>query len=140
MDVGHLSVLIVEDLGGTREILQDMLEEIGFRTIHQARDGKEALQKLREVKVDLAICDYQVGDMTGADLIKAFSKDRAGHNISFIMISCRSEAEVIERSMESGAVFVSKPVHFTTLKNKVQEVIRRRGETKERHLNPRPLI
>jgi CheY-like chemotaxis protein len=52
------TILIAEDNLVNRELLREMLEARNYR-VEEARDGKEALAKIDEVKPDGLICSLQ---------------------------------------------------------------------------------
>lgn len=121
-------VLVVDDLAGTREILKQMLSEIGYTNIQEAASVEEAFEKLRQTPAQLVISDYDMGGkMTGLDLLLAVRADPAMTNIPFIMISGKTDPHTISLAQqEGGAHFLFKPLNYHQLRNKVFEIIRRR--------------
>ena len=51
-------VLLVEDSELQREIAADILRDLGFGVVVEARDGEDALQKLQTGKIDLILSDW----------------------------------------------------------------------------------
>ena len=69
--VPPLRVLIVDDEPGARRRLERLLAKEGDVEIAgQARTGKEALSKIRELRPDLVFLDVQMPLMTGVDVIR----------------------------------------------------------------------
>ena len=62
-------VLIIDDIAATRTLLRDMLREMGFTDIVEAKDGREALDKLKDHRAQLIICDNVMEGMCGLDLL-----------------------------------------------------------------------
>lgn len=60
-------ILIVDDDPHIRELVSVFLEREGFQT-YEAVDGLDALRKIEEVKVDMAILDIMMPNMDGFDL------------------------------------------------------------------------
>src|SRR5688572_27726547 len=60
------SVLVVDDDPNMREGLRDILEDAGY-TVDAYETGAEAVQRLREHPVDIALLDYKLPDGTGAE-------------------------------------------------------------------------
>jgi len=54
-----LCVLMVEDNDAAREALVGLVGIFGVR-VHAARDGREALDMLEDVRPDLILCDLQM--------------------------------------------------------------------------------
>ena len=88
MDNSMLKVLLVDDepfiLQGLR-LLLDWKEE-GFDIVGTASDGLEALQFLRENKVDLIIADIQMPGMTGLELLEIIRREKLS-SAFFVILS-----------------------------------------------------
>ncbi|MCA9700057.1 MAG: response regulator, partial [Myxococcales bacterium] len=65
---GCRRVLVVDDDGDTREVLSSMLHALGVST-YEAGDGKEALQALDQVEVDLVLLDICMPNMSGFEFL-----------------------------------------------------------------------
>jgi len=122
-------VMIVDDIAGTREIIKDMLTEIGFTRIDEASDGREALDKLKKQRAQLIICDYIMKDMSGLDLLNQLRTLPYLVDVPFIMVSAVGDVPVIEEAMNLGASdYIVKPVSFQLLRRKITDVLRRKVE------------
>jgi len=122
-------VMIVDDIPGTREILRDMLEEMGFKHIVEASDGREALEKLQKERAQLIICDYMMKDMSGLDLLSQIRNHPYLVDIPFIVVSAVGDAPGIETAKQLGAAeYIVKPLSFQLLRRKVGDVLRRNEE------------
>lgn len=120
-------VLVVDDIAGTREIIKDMLQEIGFTRIEEAGDGREALQKLKQNRAQLIICDYVMKDMSGLDLLSQLRNHPYLVDVPFIMVSAVGDVPVIEAALNLGAAdYIVKPVSFQLLRRKITDVLRRK--------------
>ena len=124
---GEPQVLVIDDIPGTREILRDMLEDIGFTAIVEASDGREALDMLQKQRAQLIICDYMMKDMSGIDLLNQIRNHPYLVDIPFIMVSAVGEVPVIETALNLGAAdYIVKPISFQLLRRKITDVLRRR--------------
>lgn len=122
-------VLIVDDMPGTREVLRDMLTDMGFSTIVEASDGREALEMLKDQRAQLIVCDHIMKDMSGLDLLSQIRNYPYLVDIPFIVVSAVGESPVIDTALDLGAAdYIVKPVNFSVLKRKISDVLRRRGE------------
>jgi two-component system, chemotaxis family, chemotaxis protein CheY len=120
-------VMIVDDIPGTREIIRDMLQEIGFTRITEAGDGREALEKLKGERAQLIICDYVMKDMSGLDLLHQLRNHPYLVDVPFIMVSAVGDVPVIEAALNLGASdFIVKPISFQLLRRKITDVLRRK--------------
>lgn len=120
-------VMIVDDIPGTRDIMKDMLEEMGFKRIVEASDGREALEMLKADGAQLIICDYMMKDMSGLDLLNQIRNHPYLVDVPFIVVSAVGDVPVIETALELGASdYIVKPLSFQLLRRKITDVLRRR--------------
>ena len=120
-------VLIVDDIPGTRDIMRDMLVEMGFSKIIEASDGREAYDILKEQGAQLIICDYMMKDMSGLDLLSQLRNEPYLVDIPFIVVSAVGDVPVIETALDLGAAdYIVKPLSFQLLRRKISDVLRRR--------------
>lgn len=67
MDNGMTTVFYVDDNARSRTLLSSVLADCGFEII-TAGDPKEALCRCKEICFDLALLDYEMPSLTGAQL------------------------------------------------------------------------
>ena len=79
--------MIVDDISATRAILKDMLNEMGFKDIVEAKSGEDALKKLKQHRAQLIICDNMMDGMSGLDLLYQLRNYAYLVDIPFIVIS-----------------------------------------------------
>jgi two-component system chemotaxis response regulator CheY len=63
------TILVVDDEDYIRELVSLILKREGFRII-EASNGREALDRLGETKVDMVISDLKMPEIDGIDFIK----------------------------------------------------------------------
>lgn len=123
-------VLIVDDMSSTRELLQDMLREIGFENISLARNGSEALKKVGEQSTDLIISDQLMDGMTGLEFLGALRTNPRTTDIPFIMVSAVRDAPAIDAALDLGVDdYIAKPISMGLLRRKIADVYHRRHST-----------
>ncbi len=68
----ELRVLVVDDEPLVREGIRALLErEVDVRMLGEARDGKEAVERIRELRPDLVLLDVQMPGMDGLAVVAA---------------------------------------------------------------------
>jgi two-component system, chemotaxis family, chemotaxis protein CheY len=129
-----LRVLIVDDLSGTREVLREMLAELGIARISEAEDGEKALGLLRESgPFDLIVSDCVMENMSGTALLEAVRNDETLKTIPFLMVSGKSDMTMIEKvKRNSPADFLFKPLQLNQLQQKMSAFFRLKGSDSER--------
>ena len=80
------NILVVDDDDSIRSLLHQELGDAGYN-IEEARDGKEALQKVRANRPDLIILDIMMPEMNGFDAAAILKNDPATMDIPIIVLS-----------------------------------------------------
>ncbi len=115
------SILVVEDELGMREILELMLQRMGYR-VELAHNGRRALEILESQRFDLLLCDIRLGDLTGLDVLK-FAKAKDPETVA-IMISAYATTETAVEAMNLGAYdYVPKPFDMEELENTIHKAL-----------------
>ncbi|MCF8076805.1 MAG: response regulator [Desulfotignum sp.] len=119
----NMEVLIVDDFATMRRILKNILVQIGFTHIYEADNGKNALKVLKNQKIDLIMCDWNMPEMTGLDLLTAIRSDDALKNIPFVMVTAEAQKENIIQAVQAGVNnYVVKPFTTETITQKLEKV------------------
>jgi two-component system response regulator AtoC len=121
-------ILIIDDEPALREILASVIAEAGHE-VDQAATCAEARGKLARRNVDVALCDIQLPDGNGIDLVR--ESKAAGVQTSFIMVTAFGSMETAVEALRAGAEdFVSKPVLNEELLHRIAQ-LERIGELQE---------
>jgi two-component system chemotaxis response regulator CheY len=117
-----VKALIVDDSRVMRSILKKFLASEGFKTLIEAGDGQEALQRLKEAGgVDLVLVDWNMPRMNGLDFVLAMRKDGAFERVRVMMVTTEAEATQMARALEAGAnEYVMKPFTTEILRDKLE--------------------
>jgi DNA-binding NtrC family response regulator len=63
------SILIIDDEKKIRTLLTRIIGLEGF-DVHEAANGKDAIKKLEQLEIDVALCDVKLPDSNGVELVK----------------------------------------------------------------------
>jgi len=119
----NMQVLIVDDMQTMRRIMKNVLKQIGFSNITEADDGKTALAEIKKKQFDLVLCDWNMPEMTGIDLLKALRADNAFKSIPFVMITAEAKKENIVEAVKAGVNnYIVKPFTAETVSEKLKKV------------------
>lgn len=117
-------VMIVEDDPDSRDILSELVEFEGFRTV-VASNGREALAELEAAKREKLPCvillDIMMPVMDGRQFRAAQQQDPMLHAIPVVVLSAHLEALTTLEAMRANAV-LAKPVDFSKLIEVVREL------------------
>ena len=86
-----LPVLIVDDYQTMLRIIRNLLKQIGFTDVDEAKDGTEALGKLKDKQYGLVISDWNMAPMTGFELLQKVRADAELNALPFIMITAEAK-------------------------------------------------
>lgn len=118
------SVLIVDDAPSARAVLKDMLAELGFGTILEAADGREASAIVTRENIDIVLCDQVMPDMSGKDLLVHIRQKLGKETLPVIFVSALSAVHEVEAVLELEATdYLVKPVSFRKLRRKIEEAL-----------------
>ena len=81
-----------------------------FERTEEAGNGIEALEKLNAAPVDVVLCDINMPEMSGTEVVKKVRELPACANTKIIMVSTESSQELIDGLMADGANgYITKP-------------------------------
>jgi signal transduction histidine kinase len=104
-----LSILVVEDSDDTRELLKDLLQLLGV-TVSVARDGREALDVLRESVPDVVLCDLRMPRMDGYEFIRELQRADSPVHPPVVAVSGLANEADRQRARDAGfAAHIRKP-------------------------------
>ena len=120
----NISVLIVDDQQSMRGICKYILNQLGFKDIVEARNGRDALGKLERINIDLIISDWNMEDIDGLTLLKVIRKHPKTKTMPFIMATGRSDKEQVKEAIVAGVNnYIIKPFDAGSMKKKIEAVI-----------------
>jgi two-component system chemotaxis response regulator CheB len=122
--------LIVDDSAYMRVVLKDMLEsDPGIEVTGVAKDGLEAVEKVRSLSPDVVLLDIQMPRMDGIATLHRIMKETPTR---VIMLSAmdKKDDQLPLRALEMGAVdFISKPsgpvsIDIVNFTDKIIEIVK----------------
>ena len=112
-------LLVVDDNRVNRLLLGRALEQLGH-SVTFAENGREALEALRQRRVDLVLLDIEMPEMDGYQVLEALASDPRLRDVPVVMMSSLEEVDSVARCIEMGAEdYLFKPVNPVLLKARV---------------------
>jgi len=98
-------VLVADDEQLFRIDLRELLEELGYSVVAEAKDGIEALALIQQERPDVLILDIKMPGMDGIEVARIVS-----NKYPVIMLTAYSERQLVQKAREAGAmVYLTKP-------------------------------
>ena len=104
-----LKILVIEDDELIRETLLQLLESHNYRVI-VAENGRFGVQMALSEIPDLILCDVQMPELDGYDVLRTLRQNSLAATIPFIFLTAQSDKTDFRRGMELGADdYLTKP-------------------------------
>ena len=112
-------MLVVDDSATMRKIIMRALRQAGFDldSVLQASNGVEALHCLESNSaVGLILCDVNMPEMNGIELVRNIRKTHTAEALPIIMITTEGGDAMRNEAMSEGANgYISKPFKSETI-------------------------
>jgi two-component system, chemotaxis family, chemotaxis protein CheY len=120
----HLNVLVVDDSAVMRAMIKRTLTLSGIPLgeIYEAAHGAEALERLAEHWVDLALVDVNMPVMDGEELLNRVRASEEWRALAVIIVSTESSETRLARLRALGVEIVRKPFTPEQLRNTILQV------------------
>jgi two-component system chemotaxis response regulator CheY len=123
-----MKFLIVDDFSTMRRIVRNLLKEIGHTDADEAEDGAIALNKLRNGTFNFVVCDINMPNMNGFELLAEIKKDEKLKHLPVLMVTAEARKEDIVLAAQSGAAgYIVKPFTKATLEDKLANIFKKLG-------------
>lgn len=124
-------ILVVDDEPSIRDMLRDILTQVGY-TVITASDGREALPVILRDKPDLILSDIRMPKLDGLTLCKALRGQAETKSIPIILLTNYNTSEHMEAAMAAGADdFLPKPLSLDEVKIRVRSLLKLKHVTDE---------
>lgn len=119
------SVLSVDDDGELRELLHELICQMGHASV-TAADGIDALEKMEEKHFDIVITDINMPRLNGVGLIKRITADFSDTDVIAIT-GYQTEYNYTDIIALGASDFISKPINIDEFEAKIKRIIRERN-------------
>jgi two-component system, chemotaxis family, chemotaxis protein CheY len=118
--------LLVDDHSATRNLVKSILFQAGFGNIKTAENGQHAFSSLEIFEIDIVICDWNMPQVTGLELLKKIRSCEKYENLPFIMLTAEHERDQVVTAYAEGVTdYVVKPFTADVLLEKVKRAIKK---------------
>lgn len=128
--MSKVSVLVVDDAPFIRDLVKKGLRNY-FPGIHieDAVNGRKAQVLLERQAFDLVLCDWEMPEMSGLELLTWCRGQDNLKTLPFIMVTSRGDKENVVQAIQAGVTdFIGKPFTNEQLLTKVKKALARVGK------------
>ena len=117
-------LLVVDDEKSVRDLLERILKEAGYNVV-TAANGREALDKVSELNIELAVLDIKMPVMSGMEALRQLTTNRP--EICVVMATAVSDAQTAVEAMKLGAYdYITKPFNRDDLLLTIQRALEKK--------------
>lgn len=128
--MSKVSVLVVDDATFIRDLVKKGLRDhFPGVQIEEAINGRKAQQMLSRQGVDLILCDWEMPEMSGLELLTWCREQDDLKTTPFIMVTSRGDKENVVQAIQAGVSdYIGKPFSNEQLVTKVKKALSRAGK------------
>ncbi|MFL1407444.1 response regulator [Marinobacter sp. M1N3S26] len=126
-----LKALVVDDASFVRDLVKRTLRQrFPVIEVTEAQNGRRAQSLMSRARFDLILCDWEMPEMSGLELLQWVRAEEHYRQVPFIMITSRGDkSHVVEAVQEGVSEYLGKPFSPEGLSRKVMKVM---GKTLQR--------
>ena len=118
------SVLIIDPVDNVRTIIAAMLRELGFYHVEQCSRLSHARESLSKTPFDIIICEQQLPEMSGLELLQEIRSNEQDKSTTFIIISASLDQNTVLDAVKSGvSEFIVKPFSLKMFRQRLERGI-----------------
>jgi DNA-binding response OmpR family regulator len=107
-------ILIIDDEVNLRETINKLLTHSGYE-VYEAKNGKDALEKIKKIEPNLILCDIMMPVLDGYGFITELKKTKFSQ-IPLLFISAKVATEDQVKGLSLGAKgYIEKPFELKVL-------------------------
>lgn len=124
MSSGAKTILVVDDSRIMRNIVKNTFTTLNIPCeFVEASNGKEALFRLQEHKVDLILLDWNMPELSGIDFLKKVREMEQHKDLPIVMVTSEAAKYSVIEALKNGATdYIIKPVNEKIFKEKLQKI------------------
>ena len=128
--MSKISVLVVDDAPFIRDLVKKCLRNAfpGI-VVEDAVNGRKAQSLMMHNSYDMVLCDWEMPEMSGLELLTWTREQENSKTLPFIMVTSRGDKENVIQAIQAGVSdFVGKPFTNEQLLTKVKKSLSKIGK------------
>ena len=125
--MSKVNVLIVDDASFIRDLMKKGLRsQFPGIQLEEAVNGRKAQQIIAAQSFDLILCDWEMPEMSGLELLSWFRQQAEYKTVPFIMVTSRGDKDNVVQAIQAGVSdYIGKPFTQEQLITKVTKALSR---------------
>jgi len=117
-------IMIVDDQPSNILLLEQILEQAGYRNVKGLANSLRAIAMYQEFKPDLVLLDLNMPNMDGFDIMEALTRLEQNSYIPVLVLTAVDHPSVRHRALEAGAKdFLIKPFDITEVLCRIRNML-----------------
>eukprot|EP01155_Anaeramoeba_flamelloides_P003206 Anaeramoba_flamelloidesa1061265_17.p2 GENE.a1061265_17~~a1061265_17.p2 ORF type:complete len:160 (+),score=24.30 a1061265_17:36-515(+) len=128
--MSKLNILVVDDARFIRERVTAMVREAfpDFNVL-AVENGLQARQAMQQKPFDLILCDWEMPEMSGLEVLQWTRSQDSYRTTPFLMVTSRGEREYVLKAIQAGVNdYLGKPFTREQLVQKMVKVLSKRQQ------------
>lgn len=127
-EAGPLRIIVADDEAVIRMGLKTMLYALNHKVVETARDGKEAIEKVKRFSPDLLLLDIKMPAMDGLTAAEILAREAP---LPIVMLTAYSQKSLIEKAVNAPVMgYLVKPIDEKKLGPTIDFAVARYKELK----------
>lgn len=127
--MSQLKIAVIDDATMIRDLIKKFIRQnISDAIVFDANNGQSGMSLLKRQPVDLILCDWEMPEMNGEELLIWVREQENLKDTPFIMVTSRGDKEFVVKAIQSGVSdYLVKPFNNKQFLDKVAKVLKRHG-------------
>ena len=127
--MAKLKIAVIDDATMIRDLIKKFIRQnFPDAAIFDANNGQTGMTMLQRQPVDLILCDWEMPEMDGEELLTWVRQQENLKNVPFIMVTSRGDKEFVVKAIQSGVSdYLVKPFNNKQFLEKVYKGLKRHG-------------
>ncbi|RZA10079.1 MAG: response regulator [Proteobacteria bacterium] len=128
--MSKISVLVVDDAPFIRDLVKKCLRNAfpGI-VVEDAVNGRKAQSLMMHNSYDMVLCDWEMPEMSGLELLTWTREQEDSKTLPFIMVTSRGDKENVVQAIQAGVSdYIGKPFTNEQLMTKVKKALAKVGK------------
>ncbi len=118
-------ILIVDDEPANVKLLEQMLEQEGYKSVRATTDSREVVNIYQEFQPDLVLLDLKMPHMDGFEVMEKLNKIEKKSYLPVMVLTAQANILYCVTALDGGALdFLGKPFDFLEVSMRIRNMLK----------------